>query len=517
MNVNLYKIEDWVGLQLELDIDYIKATSTKEIYGYTLTFYYKKDREKAIKWTNMFKAFDVDEEPTYQNYRGILMIQKEEDRYAIPFGYGSFLLQKFCYKEFGVSVGRKIKLNRLNRKASTHNRNVGRKGSATTYNNTTNLDLNSGEIITQLSFEPEEKEILGKRIDLGKSIRTNRVIPLNEKLIEFIEYVKVLEEKDEIVNKIPYLIKVNNEDEIGHLNQLMITELLADEDQDLGNTEMNIIGSSIYFDDYFNMTLKYGHFKETKIEHISIESVKAYAEIIGIDVNDAILNGKVIYFDDNNDPLYSDRIYNYLNFDITSEKAVLYEGNWYHYNDDFIGLIHEKLNNIEFLYDSGFDGLKKMVEESGIEGLYLEDKINKYLESQYGFTNIDRQLLIVPFENILSRNSYRIEMGDLVIGEDELCALKQGDYKSFTYCMDQSELAGEMLNRDMRPITDKYGFEKINIMSCWFLLKIPVPLTDTNKVDFLSVNSLMLKRKIVQWNEKITSMGYKPKIRINSL
>ncbi len=55
MNVNLYKIENWVGLQLELEIDYIKATSTKDINGYTLAFYYKKDREKAIKWTNSMR------------------------------------------------------------------------------------------------------------------------------------------------------------------------------------------------------------------------------------------------------------------------------------------------------------------------------------------------------------------------------------------------------------------------------------------------------------------------------
>ncbi len=91
------------------------------------------------------------------------------------------------------------------------------------------------------------------------------------------------------------------------------------------------------------------------------------------------------------------------------------------------------------------------------------------------------------------------------------------DYKSFTYCMEQSELAGETINTNMRRITTEYGVTEIDTLSCWFLLKRNIPINSDGNVDILSINSIMFKRKLVQWFDKVTSLGFNSLARINKL
>lgn len=519
MKINIYKIEDIQGLKNQLSFNYIKATLSKQIGEYEVCFYYKIDDEKEIKWINIFKEFEVDENPTQKGYRGILLFKKGENHYGIPFGYGGFLLQKFCVKEFGVSIGRKIKLQKLKRKGSTQNKNVGRKGTAITYQNTKRLDIQSGEIVTQLSFEPEDKERFGKRIDLGKSIKINKSIGINEDLTDLIDHISELENTNVIINKIPYLIKVTDDEDIKELDNLMFFEIISSKDNelDLSSNEMNVIGSSIYFEDQFTIALKYPGFSEILIKNLTISEILEYCSSNDVPVADMIYNGKIVYRDDDNKSLFSDRIYNYLSFDINNKMSVLFEGKWYKYNEDFIDIIHTKLLRISFVYDDKYNDLKKRANNSGIDGLYTEDRINKYLELEYGMKNIDRNLFIVDYEGALSDNKFRIELGDLVINDTKFCALKQGDYKSFTYCMEQSELAGETINRNLRKITTEFGVKDIDTLSCWFLLKRNIPIKENGNVDILSINSIMFKRKLVQWFDKVTSLGFNSLVRINKL
>lgn len=519
MRINLYKIEDIQGLKNHLGYNYVKATSTRQIGDYEVCFYYKIDDEKEIKWINIFKEFEVDENPTQQGYRGVLLFSKMNNYYGIPFGYGGFLLQKFCVKEFGVSIGRKIKLRKLKRKGSTQNKSVGRKGTAITYQNTKGLDIQPGEIITQLSFEPEEKERFGKRIDLGKSFKINKSIGLNEELTDLIDYISELENDDVIINKIPYLIKVTDDEDIDELDKLMFHEIVASKENelDLSSNEMNVIGSSIYFEDQFTIALRYTGFSEKVVENLTISEILEYCSSNNIPVEDMIYNGKIVYRGDDDKSLFSDRIYNYLNFDINIKMAVLFEGKWYKYNEDFVDIIHRKLLRINFVYEDKYNGLKSRANNSGINGLYTEDRINKYLELEYGMKNIDRNLYIIDYESALSDNKFRVELGDLIINDTEFCALKHGDYKSFTYCMEQSELAGEVINRDLREVKSIYGVNFINTLSCWFLLNRNIPIAEDGSVDILSINSIMFKRKLVQWFDKVTSLGFNSLARINKL
>ncbi len=520
MKVNLFKIDDVKSLLARLEQDYIPAPKEKRIDEFRIRLYYKIIKDKGLHWQEVLESFDAKPNIELTDIRGVMLISDEIRTYALAFGYGGFTLQKYCKKEFGVGIGRKIKLISLKRQATYLYKNIGAKGSATTYKNMTAVENSPGGIVMQLSFEPEDVENFGKRIDLGKSIKISRDIDVETSLIPFIRYIMMLEEKNTIENKIPYLIKITEKSEIEDLDDLLYSALAPEKPQDISYSEMNIIGSSIYFFDLDNLEIQCKPFASMVVTDINIADIREYCEKYGIDIKTMISNGVVNYINQDGRIWLKQQIYKYLNYDIDEERAVLYEGEWFHYNDDFIELIEDKLEKIEFIYNPDYDGLFAKTKSANIEGPYLEDRINKYLDKYHRMIDVDRNMYIVDYENLLNKkekNKYQIELADLIIDGKEFCALKRGDYKAFSYCLDQSALAAEAISKKPELLKEKYGISRIEKMSCWFLLKSDISLDESGKVNIHSINSIMLKRNIVQWHESIMSRGFNPRIRINKI
>lgn len=512
MGINIYKI-----LHNEEMINYLVAqryTSTHEsINGnMLLRFFYKSSYENEIKWKNVFDYFGIHIDFRTKDIKGVIIINKQTNNYAITFGNSAFIAQKFCDVDFGFELARRIELKELKRKSTSAQRTRGRKGEVNTYTNEDNLDVDSGRIFTSLSFTPVD-ETLGKRIDFGKSIKLNVSFNLSE-LESLIDRIELILSNDVIKNNIPYLNKVKDPELINEYNSLLLRDLegkysnlLNPTDIDFSLNEISVIGSSIYFDQDSSMAIKYN--KITKnINSLDLGEVFQFVKDNQILLADFILKGKIVYYGEDDSQLFSESIYNFISFDIHERKVSLYEGTWNEYNNDFISLVQKTVQKIETHHDKQFDDMDTLCRS--VKGAYKEEKIINYLCTKLIAKSIDKAMYRLSYETNAFKNKFQIELGDMIINTNEYCSLKQGDNKSFNYCFDQSELAAEIMDRP------GYENDKAEIICVWLFMK-KLPINSAGIIDLTIINSIMLQRKIALWNSELMRLGYPHKIRINKL
>lgn len=527
MQYNIYKINKKDSLLKEmLEKNYTTNNKNVKSGKYNLTLYYSKRENSNISWQKILNEFDINIQIDKDSLKGILIAESDISTYAVTYGMSSSLVQKFCDVDFPMDIAKRIEVSKVKRKAAKI-LNGSTNGLVRTLSNSNLIVVDKGESVVNLELIPDEEEELGKCIGIGKSIKIN----IDKELDAFSDIIDILEEieKREEKRPIPLFIPVKNDELItniwDYLNDDFINRI---NNIDYSLDEMNILGSSIYFDDAFRIELSYLS-KHEEVPFLNTYYVKEFIEKYKIDISKALDYIKIKYISDDG--------YNFVkpfrdvltfDFDYNGEKYVIYDGNVYFYNDDFYKNIVSGIKKIKFEKynesdDKSKEWYKKYLNENGLcdvreknknnlNSTYREKAINEVLASKYDYDNLDRNLV-----KICKEENYKIEIADLGKKDDVLYAVKVGTPRDFCYAIDQSNLTLETFisnENNFDELINRYkGVKKIGL---WlFVTGKKKFYNDKHEVDIMIFDSIMFLNKLVEWASKVISYGYEPVIRIN--
>ena len=518
MQYNVFKIKDKKGLlETMQNKGYDKCGKEIRSGHYILNLYCKYEDNQKIGWESVFSAFEENNIPNKSGVTGIVLCNANNSCiYAITYGTSSFIVQKYCDREFGFDFAKRIELDEMKRKSSitaSSNRN----SSITSYKNTRTILYETGENITSLSFTPLNKEY-GKRIDIGKSIKFNIDIPFI-RISELLDKIQYVLDKDPI-NKIPLLTEVKNSDEITEYYERMYQGFRCELERYKNGSglesfssvylnEFTIIGCDFFFENNSEKLLKIGR-EEFSIELLNLEELFIISIEYKLDIQQLIEHAKIVYKNELNEVIFSEPFKKHINYELNDENVCFYDGIWYEYNNDYVKLVQDEVKTITVVYKNDDNVSKSLIETQ--KGLYREDKINKLIVQKYSGILLDRECLLLKYENEFNHNNYKIEIADLII-DNTYFSLKVGDSQSLSYCVDQSMLSANLINSNMVNL-EKINNTEITNIGLWFYLNRK-KIFESLPIDILKLNSIMLISKISIWSKQIKSMGKTPIIYIS--
>lgn len=529
MQYNIFRIKDKEGLLKEMiNNNYTKSEVEKQIDDYCLNLYYSKKDSSKISWQNILNEFDIDITVDKDSLKGILLVESAIDFYAVTYGMSSALVQKYCDTDFAMNIAKRIDVSKVKRKAAKF-LNGSTSSLVKTMSNSDIIVLDRGESVVNLEIIPDEAEQLGKSITIGKSIKLNLDKNI-DKISEILTIIKNIENKND-KRPIPLFLKVSD----GELKARIWDYLDASFMNNIKNAnfsleEMNILGSSIYFDDNFRLQLSYIN-KREEISALNTDVVRNFIDKNGIKTEKILDYIKIKYISDD-DVTFSRSLREVVTYDFIFEKTnyVIYDGDIYYYNSDFYQNIKDGLELIDFVnYDMSNDKSNQWYKQYLNENNYIDIKeskerranhtvtyrekaINDMLSKKYAYDNLDRNLV-----DINKGRNYKIEIADLGKKDDVIFAVKIGSPRDFCYAIDQSNLTVDaFLSRtyDKDPLIEEY--KKVKKIGLWLYIKGKRKIHNSNnQIDILLIDSIMFLNKLVDWANKVVSANYKPVVVIN--
>lgn len=529
MQYNIFRIKEKEKLLQEMALkNYIKSKISKQIDEYNMELYYSKNENSKISWQSILDEFGVNISIDKDSLKGILLIESNIDFYAVTYGMSSALVQKYCDHDFAMNIAKRIELSKVKRKAAKF-----LNGSTTslvkTMSNSEIIVLDKGESVVNLEVIPNENEGLGKCIIIGKSLKINLDKDINH-ISKLISIIKEIEARDEL-RPIPLFVKVTD-------NQLknkiwnFLNNNFADKisDANFNLDEMNILGSSIYFDDNFKIELTYLGSKQ-EIAVLNTDVVRNFIESKNIKSEKILDYIKIRYISEEGSS-FSRSLKEVATYDFNFEKInyVIYDGDIYYYNDDFYKNIEEGLKVIEFkkydekddktdnwyknyLKEHNFADIKDSQENKKDHTVtYREKAINETLSKKYSFDNLDRELV-----NINKDRNYKIEISDLAKKDKIIYSVKIGNPRDFCYAIDQSNLTIDaFLSKDIKKDQLIEEYKNVKEIGLWLYIKGNKKIhNENNEVNILKFESVMFLNKLVDWAGKVISANYKPVVTIN--
>lgn len=273
--------------------------------------------------------------------------------------------------------------------------------------------------------------------------------------------------------------------------------------------EFTIVGCNFYFENEESKVLKVGK-NEYEIETLTLDDLFNFSIEKKLDIQQLVENARIVYKDESNETIYSEYLKKHINYELSNENICFYDGRWYEYNNDYIKLIQDEVKTIKVIYKEE-DNISKS-ELNDKEGLYREEKINKILASKYSGILLDRDCLLLKYDNEFNHNNYKVEIADLIT-DDTYFSLKIGDAQSLSYCVDQSLLSANLINSKIVNLK-KIDNDNIHKLGLWFYLE-KKKIFNSFPIDLLKLNSIMLISKLSIWSKQIKSMGKEPIIYVS--
>jgi len=527
MQYNIFKVNSNDKLINEmLETGYITNDKIIRSGDYKLKLYYNKKDNSTISWQNILNKFDVTISLDKDCLKGILFVESENDTYAITYGMSSSLVQKYCDSEFPMNIARRVEVSKVKRKASKI-LNGSTNSLVRTLTNSDLIVADKGESVVNLEIIPDETEKLGKCIGIGKSVRVN----IDDEVESIDSIISILNEIENRKDKrpIPLFIKVKNDDLINeiwdYLNESFAKKI---EETNFMLEDMNILGSSIYFDDCFKTELTFNKIKED-IPFLNTYYVMDFIAKHNVDKNEVYKQLKIKYISDDGYSFVKS-LYEVITYDFSfkNDRYVLYDGDIYYYNGDFYNNIKDGLKNIIIeKYDREYDFSQKWYdkyieehdfvdvrdkEKKDKKTIYREQAINNELSLKLEYDNLDRNLV-----NVCKRENFKIEVADLGKKDKIIYAVKVGTPRDFCYAIDQSNLTVDTFisnSYETNDIIDKY--KNVDRIGLWLFVTGKNKIHDDNgNINLLFFDSIMFLNKLTEWANKVLSANKKPVIRIN--
>ena len=527
MQYNIFKvIKKDILIKEMLESGYTTNNKSIRSGDYDLRLYYSKKDNSNISWQKILNEFEIDISVDKDSLKGILIASNNEDMYAITYGLSSSLVQKYCDSEFPMNIAKRVEVSKVKRKASKI-LNGSTNSLVRTLTNSDLIVVDKGESVVNLELIPEEFENLGKCIGIGKSIRMNveNTIESIDKIIDKLNEIKIRNEK----RPIPLFLKLKNDELLNEI-WIYLTGVILEkiEEADFVLEDMNILGSSIFFDDCFKTELAYKNLKEV-VPFLNTYYVKEFISKHGISVSEMCKYLKIKYISD--EGFCFVKLFNEVitfDFKYKDDRYVLYDGDIYYYNKDFYNNIKEGLRNIKiekynknddfssewyhkYLEDNNFvDVNSKNKKEK--KSIYREQAINNELAIKYNYDNMDRNLV-----NICKGENFKIEIADLAKENDIIYAVKVGTPRDFCYAIDQSNLTVDTFisnSYETNEMINKY--KNVKMIGLWLYVTGRNDFFDENNdINILSFASIMFLNKLTEWANKVLSANKIPVIRLN--
>lgn len=530
--VNIYKINpqkhrDFLArLKRDFEKPQVKKISKSSI-TYELAFYYKApDIPNVISWKWIFDAYEIDAPRSSGAPKGVLVITSNNSQttYAVTFGTAFFCVDKFCDRDFGFDYACRVPYSNIRLTALTNPCSV-RNKTINSYQNYDKLDFDSGESFAKIKgkIDPHTKEdIIKDTIEVGTALKFQLKEDSLDNTIKLILHIeRILSGKKQ--TSIPRFNLVKDKVRISRLQDNLISAIKKQLSLVIVS-EFRIIGSREVFNRYDSYQLSYKHCNDM-VPELNLQSITAFCEKYNVVTSSEWLNIKVGFMEDG-ERKDQTTLLSILDFMDEDERCLLIQGEWYEFNDDYLEYLKNSLSEIPVLYDPCFDLSHSQLEKFQAQKANEEkddvrykgqdfDAIKKSMKTKYyaerafnemrkadGFDLGDRQLLPV--------GEYHIEVWDLY-KDNAIFSVKRGKSSAdFSYVVAQSLMAvkayksGSIPSRNVKKIVIWLIFERSQTL----------PLKGT-KLDWDSLNMLILKNRLDQWKKEVRLAGFEPEIWIN--
>lgn len=537
-NINIYKITeekieaftthldeayDCLSEQIQ---NYLRLNETRIEYNCKL-YFSEKDNPTPLKWNWALSMFGQPTAQIWGSPKGVISISTETSCYALTFGHSFFQIDQFSDKEWAFSYAKRMNYKNIKTTALT-NPHSQRNKTVNTYLRYDDLEFDSGEALAKLKAKavlPTDFNLFTENMEFGNSIKLSVKTPTINKIIRIIEHIENGIANDEIQIKIPYFRKIKVDIYTQELENDLISTI-EDNLQSLDFSEYQIFATQIIFNDTFDYRYKYnGHSKD--IDMLNVDSLIQFVEEYQIPQND-VLNIHVVLCEDGNER-FGESIKNLVFFTNDVRKALLMEGEWYLYNDDFLEYLADSIKEIPVVFDAQYNYSKQahdnfinskyneaketpdystLSEQEGKSKLkkkyYKENYFNINLSEQFGFVNFDREL-----ERI---GKHKLEVMDLY-KDNAMYTVKFGNTSGkLCYAVDQSLEAIKAYKKGLISLGDDINIKEVCI---WIVLeRNELPLMN-GQPDINDLELLILKNKLDLWKKEVRLLGKTPIIRVN--
>lgn len=534
-SINLFKIEETkkdAFLQIVCSKYSQKNTvfieNENKDYGFTL---YIDEEEKAVdlSWSWLFPLFNTEVISQKSKPKAILLIEDtaEDLTFAITFGTSYFLIEKYCDKDFGFNFARRILFKEIKTTTLT-TPNSNRNKMVSTYINYNELEFDSGESYAKLKAVmdiPEGFNLFKPTIEIGSSIKVTTEEDSLENIVDIIYYVVDTITNKEERYKIPVFSKVADSEFRELLEERMKASVR--EAQEIAISELDVVGATEVFNRVDSeYILKYRR-KEKKIVLLNSSILKDFCEENNLEYGEVLLDINVQLLI-NGQPVSTKKVKDIIDYTDDEKRCLLSNGQWYHFNDDYLSFLKDSINELETYYHPQYDFTKQMINDY-IEEVFPaekekeeydgknEEEIKKSLSRKYynervfnilmnrdkGFINFDRQNE--------SLQGHIIEIMDLY-KDGCMFAVKIGNSSAkLCFAVDQSINSMKMYKH--KTIPDLPEIDKVGI---WLILERRTHIEDeSGKPDLNRLEMLMLKNRLDQWKKEVRLMGYKPIVYVN--
>ncbi|MGK0551974.1 DUF6119 family protein [Enterococcus faecalis] len=540
MKVTLYKIlfdkrEEFLA---QLKKEYKNERTIQKGYkekSLTVTLYID-DQEKSgpPNWQWVVDELESDINLTMRSApKGIVIIDVDDEQYALSFSYAYHCVSKYADKDFAFSFARKIDFKEIKRTAkvaphSSKNKMVD------AFKDNRQFIFDSGEAYLKINLVeklPKGFGIYKPNIEIGDALTVDLVKNCLESIFDLIFHVKQVIDSDKAEQKIPILKKIGKEDPI-KLERLdnNLLQKINDSEMKIYLSDFDIVGNVEEFKDYSNdYSLHYKRKKEI-IKNLEIETIRNFIEkheIKGIEV----FNIKIGKFIDNKIIKYT--LKEILDYTDEDEHCTLFGGDWYSYNLDYLDYLKESLAEIPVVYYPEYDfSLKKhenycslKYEQEKQNKRYqgkTEEQIKKSIKNRYykeffyntwlaetnsHFKNYDTKLAKLPDKTV-------IEVADIHCqASHTLFAVKIGNTSSkLSYAITQSIASLEAIK--IKSIKFEKDLDRIGL---WIVLdmKNKLPEVESGKPDINALEMFVFKNYLDSWKKFVLHQSKQPILHIN--
>ena len=546
-NINLYKIEQSKKETCieKLEASYLKQKGTIEStidgHDFTFTLFLEEPHQSDddISWNWLLEEFEEDSFYAYKAPKAVLIIKHldADNTYAVTFGNSYFMIDKYCDRDFGFDFASRMEYTNVKTTTLTAP-NSARNKTVNTYINYNNLDFNSGESFAKLKVNIKLNDnftLFKPSVEIGNSIKFN--IEDNNtasiaKLILYVENILKIPD-DQIKYRIPLFQQVKDDERIKQLNDNLDEELeraILGEDSNTSIVipELEIIGANEIFnhvDDEY--TIKYRKNEIKVMKNLGFKDILKFCLENSINTIEEFERIKVSRYKDG-EQVKSSSIKDIIEYTDEKLKCIFDKGKWYSFNKDYLTYLDDSIRQINTYYRKEYDMSDKDLEQF-IEEKYLQEKDNsKYkgkseievkdgLRKKYYYEFCFNTLKARSgiFDNYDRKGtSDGFEMMDLYEKDSQtMFAVKKGKASSnFCYAIDQSLTS---LKKYMHgEATDMPPIKRVGL---WLILerKNHLNMESYTKVDLTSLDMLMLKNRIDQWDKEVRNCRLEPVIYIN--
>ncbi|MBM7666098.1 uncharacterized protein (TIGR04141 family) [Solibacillus kalamii] len=534
--VNVYKIDPKnhrafeESLEGKLDL----ITQNSDIDGFYFKYYEfvpNGENTKSVGWKWILREFNREEIRINNQPRAILIIQFDDEMFAISFGSSYFYIDRYADKDFPFDIAKRVKCTEI-KTTTVVSPNVRRNKSINSFVNYSDLEFDSGESFAKLKAKVEIGELkgdisIGEIFEFGNSIKVDIKKPDLEIVSKLIGLFKEIL-KLEAIYPIPLFNKVTDVQLIDELEK-KLKENCENNKERIGISEVDIIGVNEIFnnqDATYLLMLDNGNEQLEEITYLELEKI---AEQKRFKLSDKLLDLKIQVIKEDG-TTYTERVKKLIDYVDDEKRCVLNKGVWYHFNDDYQNYLSASLSEIDVFYDKKYD-FSEEVHNEYLEGKYNEinkngeyknlskeeviKKIKKKFYAEYTFNSLRKEdgFELYDRQNVKVINS-NVELMDLY-KDETMFAVKIGSASSdLCYAIDQSLASLKVYKHRLAKDKDLIPIKNIAI---WLILerKTELELIDCIKPDINQLDMLMLKNRLDHWKKEVRLNGYNPIININ--